>query len=144
MMLETLEKMGTQGSGTRDRDSGVEIGVVLMALGCGMNTTEQILACRQCNACADNSMLLAAISQQLGMVAETVVACWPSQERLHGGYASQKRRRCHEASSHSLQLAELLDTATSGPTIYPLSNDDPFHDMSQLLEAEIVFGSYEI
>ncbi|KAH8701453.1 hypothetical protein GQ44DRAFT_717619, partial [Phaeosphaeriaceae sp. PMI808] len=144
MMLKTLENMGIRGSGTDARESGVGLDIILMSLACGMNTTEQILACRHCNACIDNSMLLAAIAQQLGMMAETVITCWPSQEQSHGSYASQKRRRYHGSSSQSRQLSDLIAMDTNRPTIHSSSNDDSVYDTSELLGAGIVLGCYEI
>jgi hypothetical protein len=144
MMLKTLENMGNRGSGTDARDSGVGLDVILMSLASAMDTIEKILACRQCNACIDNSMLLAAIAQQLGMMAENVVTYWSSQEQPYGSYASQKRRRRHGSSSQSRQLSDLIVMDTDGPTIHSSSNDDPICDIPELSGAGIVLGRYEI
>ncbi|KIX00547.1 uncharacterized protein Z518_09612 [Rhinocladiella mackenziei CBS 650.93] len=132
MMLKTLENMGSRGLGTDARDSGADLDIILMSLARGMDTTEQVLVCRQCNACIDNGMLLATIAQRLGTMAETVTTCLPSQERFHG------------SSPESRQLSDLRAMETGGPALHSSSNDDPAFDTSGLLGVAIFLGRYEI
>ncbi|KAJ6131752.1 hypothetical protein N7471_006967 [Penicillium samsonianum] len=65
-MAQFLESTGSHGG------SGTGIDTLLACLGHGIVTCEHVLACPNCNACTDNSMLLSTLVQQLGVAAKSM------------------------------------------------------------------------
>lgn len=64
-MARFLETMGAEGTG-----AGADM--LLMCVGRGLGTCEEVLECPNCNACTDNGMLLATVVQQLGTLAGSI------------------------------------------------------------------------
>lgn len=142
-MLKILETMGAQGLGTDAKDTGAGFDVMLSSLTRGMNLTEQVLACDQCNACAENGMLLATITQQLSSLAASVTTLLPSQEHPFESQESTHWGQNRRFSTQGAQLSNVRSTATSG-SLVESSNDDYTRMTSDLLEGKIFFGRYRV
>ena len=132
-MLKILETMGAQGLGTDAKDTGAGFDVMLSSLTRGMNLTEQVLACDQCNACAENGMLLATITQQLSSTAASVTTHLPSQEHPFESQEGTHRGQDRRFSTQGAQLSNVRS-----------SNDDYTRMTSDLLEGKIFFGRYRV
>ncbi|CAI7600602.1 unnamed protein product [Penicillium glandicola] len=65
-MAQFLETTGSHGG----PDTGID--TLLACLGRGIVTCEHVLACPNCNACTDNSMLLSTLVKQLGVAAKNM------------------------------------------------------------------------
>ncbi|KAK3315924.1 hypothetical protein B0H66DRAFT_640848 [Apodospora peruviana] len=77
-LAQLLEHMDVGGGGGVSSDDDAagrrrrrteDLDTLLMCLARGTRTCSEVLACTHCNACADNSMLVATIAQQLGSAA---------------------------------------------------------------------------
>ena len=138
VMLKILENMGVQGLGTDTQDTDAGLDLILSSLARGMNLTEQVLACAQCNACTENGMLLATIAQQLGTMAATATTCLPSQELSYeSNKCTQWRRDCRfsRQGPRSETAGSVLDLSNS---------DDPARSTSDLLEGTVCLGRYKV
>ena len=142
-MLKILENMGAQELGTDAKDPGAGFDVILSSLALGMDLTEQVLACSQCNACAENSMLLTTITQQLSRTVASATTCLPVQECLQESQESMHWRQNRRFSTPGSRSSDLSTFESSGSLIEP-SNDDPTRMTSDLLEGKIFFGRYKI
>lgn len=97
-MMQLLEAIGAEEfnvSYVESMKTGLDD--VLIYLERGMGTYEVVLECEQCNACGDRGMLVAAIAQQLGNVAEYGAA------RLTSHHTKQR------GSHRELETDEVLD-----------------------------------
>lgn len=108
-MAQFLENMDARGAGTDTDNKEVGIDMLVISLGRGMRTYEEVLACEQCNACAENGIIIATLAQQPGSAAESSAR----KLRAHGRqlqWAAGTPR-----SSHSSEIAgdEVLDGAIS-------------------------------
>lgn len=144
MMLKILENMGVQGLGTDAQDTGAGLDVILSSLARGMNMTEQVLACSQCNACTENGMLLATIAQQLGTTAASVTTCLPSQEHPNESHECTHWRQNRRFSTQGPRSSDVRMIDTSGSVPDSSNNDDPARSTSDLLEGTIFFGRYKV
>lgn len=104
MMLKLLVNMGVQRLGTDAQDTGAGLDVILSSLARGMNMTEQVLACGQCNACTENGMLLATITQQLSTTAANVTTCLPLQEHPYKSHECTQWRQNRRFSTQGPRL----------------------------------------
>lgn len=143
VMLKILENMGAQGLGTDAKDPGAGFDVILSSLARGMNLTEQVLACGQCNACAENGMLLATITQQLSNTVASATTCLPLEEHRYESQESMHWCQNRTLSTPGPRSSDLSMIESSGSLIEP-SNDDPTRMTSDLLEGKIFFGRYKV
>lgn len=144
MMLKILENMGIQGLGTNAQDNHAGFDVILSSLGRGMNLTEQVLACSQCNACTENGMLLATIAQQLGNTAASVTTFLASKETRYEAQDYTHWRQNRRFSTHGPRPSEMRAIEASGSALDPSNNNDPAQSASDLLEITIFFGRYKV
>lgn len=104
IMAQALQSMDAQGAGDT-KQGGIDMLVIL--LGQGMETLEEVLACEQCNACVDNGIIIATLAQQLTFVSESAAI------RLIAHSCQLERATRSPHSGHSSDMAgdEVLDGA---------------------------------
>ncbi len=139
-MLKMLESMGVQGLSTDALHTGAGLDVILSSLASGMNMIDQVLACGQCNASAENGMLLATIAQQLGATVASVTTCLPSQEYPYESYECTHWRQNRVFSTQRPQSLSVRN----GSIFDSSNNDDPARSTSAIHEGAIFFGRYKI
>lgn len=71
IMAQALQTVDAQGAGTDGDTKKVGIDMLVILLGRGMETLEEVLSCDQCNVCVDNGIIVATLAQQLSVVSET-------------------------------------------------------------------------
>ncbi|KAJ5326207.1 uncharacterized protein N7506_009309 [Penicillium brevicompactum] len=71
IMAQALQTVDAQGAGTDTDTKKVGIDMLVILLGRGMETLEEVLACDQCNVCVENGIIVATLAQQLMFVSET-------------------------------------------------------------------------
>jgi hypothetical protein len=139
-MLKMLESMGVQGLSTDALHTGAGLDVILSSLASGMNMIDQVLACGQCNASAENSMLLATIAQQLGATAASVTESLPSQEHPYESHECTHWRQNRVFSTQRPQSSGVRNWSIFDSS----NNDDPARSTSGIHEGAIFFGRYKI
>lgn len=111
IMAQFLESMDTQGAGSDSDAEEIGVDMFLISLGRGMRTCEEVLACEQCNACAENGIIIATLAQQLGSAAESAAR----KLITHGRQLQLAASSPHSHSRNSNQMAgdEVLDGSIS-------------------------------
>ncbi|KAF7532117.1 hypothetical protein G7054_g8243 [Neopestalotiopsis clavispora] len=144
-MLNALENMGPQKLGESSPEEQPGLDDLLSSLAHGMEVIDQVLSCGQCNACADNGMLLATIAQQLGDTAASIPTCLSSQESPHKNFESTPWRRTNRRIETQATRTFSTERLHFGESVSNSSNnDDSIQDTSSMLQGTISVGRYKI
>lgn len=102
IMAQALQRIDAQGAGDT-KQGGID--VLVISLGQGMETLEEVLACEQCNACVENGIIIATLAQQLTCVSESAAI------RLiaHSRQLERATRSPHSGDSIDMAGEEVLD-----------------------------------
>ncbi|CAI7639581.1 unnamed protein product [Penicillium bialowiezense] len=99
IMAQALQTVDAQGAGTDGDTKKVGIDMLVILLGRGMETLEEVLSCDQCNVCVDNGIIVATLAQQLSFVCESAARDLVAHSHQLEAASSRPGSECSDSSN---------------------------------------------